>query len=359
MWTGFGWAADVGHTWSTMAKPTQSTEISRRAQSGGGDAAGGNWAGRRRWMERATLYGLVGSAVIHLLLVLIAGLVTVQYSFGDAGGAGDEGVEFALLDEAALSDQSSPMLTPQRETVETSISDSVLELDLLAEAETQDRSIDDLSESIAPALDPGGGGLTALDAETGSAGAGSGDGASFFGLEAKGRRFAYIVDISGSMNQGYSEGLSRWDQTRRELMRSLRSLDVDAEFHVQLYASGSLSLFGVAAWSQSTPMNKRLSTDALARINPDGGTNPMPAFQSVFALDPRPDAIYYMSDGEVSDPGELAATIRSLNGRRRVPVHCILFGELGNPDAQQRAETMLRNIARQSGGRYTHIGGRP
>jgi hypothetical protein len=311
-------------------------------------------------MERATLYGLAGSAVIHLILVLIAGLVTVQYTFGDAGGAGDDSVQFAVLDEAALSDESSPVLINEREAVDTSISDAALGLDLLAEAQTRDRSIDDLSESIAPALDPGGGGLTALDAETGSAGAGSGDGASFFGLEAKGRRFAYIVDISGSMNQSHSGGLSRWEQTRQELTRSIRSLDPDAQFHVQLYASGSVSLFGVAAWSQSTPMNKRLSSDALVRISPDGGTNPMPAFQSVFALDPRPDAIYYMSDGEVSDPGELAATIRALNGRRRVPVHCILFGELGNPDAQQRAETMLRNIARQSGGRYTHIGrGRP
>lgn len=342
-----------------MAEPTQSAAISRRARSGGGGNAGAGWTGRRRWIERATLYGLAGSAVIHLLVVLIAGLVTVRYTFGDAGGAGDEGVEFALLDESALANEPSPVLTAERQAVETSLSDSPLELDLLAEADTRDRSIDDLSQSIAPALDPGGGGLTALDAETGSAGAGSGDGASFFGLEAKGRRFAYIVDISGSMNQGYSEGLSRWDQTRQELLRSIRSLDADAEFHVQLYASGSVSLFGVSAWSQSTPMNKRLSTDALARINPDGGTNPMPAFQSVFSLDPRPDAIYYMSDGEVSEPGELAATIRSLNGRRRVPVHCILFGELGNPDAQQRAETMLRNIARQSGGRYTHIKGRP
>lgn len=341
-----------------MANPSQSARVSRRARLGGGDADGSR--GRWRWLERATLYGLAGSAVIHLLLVVVAGLVTVEYTFGDAGGAGDEGVEFAVLDSSALPEESSPLLMTERVAVETSVSDSMLDMDMLAETKTQDRSIDDLSESIAPALDPGGGGLTALDAETGSAGAGSGDGASFFGLEAKGRRFAYIVDISGSMNQGHSEGRSRWDQTRQELTRSVGSLDADAEFHVQLYASGSMSLFGVAAWSRSTPMNKRLSNDALIRVNPDGGTNPTPAFEAVFALEPRPDAIYYMSDGEVSDPGELAALIRSLNGRWRVPVHCILFGELGNPDAQQRAETMLRNIARQSGGRYTHIGrGRP
>jgi hypothetical protein len=345
-----------------MAEP--STSI----QSSPGRPAAGWWAGvkaggapGRRFLERATLYGLAGSALIHLLIVLIAALITVRFEFADAGGEGGEGVEFAVLDQSELSEDASPVMTTEREAVEVSLSESTVELELLAE-DGRDRSVDDLSESIAPALDPGGGSLTSMDASTGSAGAGSGQGSSFFGLEAEGRRFAYIVDISGSMNQlvGAPGGMTRWEQTASELARSVRALEPGAEFHIQLYSTGARSLFGVASWSKATPMNKRLTGDALTVITPSGGTDPLPAFEAVFSLESLPDAVYYMSDGEVADPAAFVVAVRQLNRRRRVPVHCVLFGDAGGGDALSRVESMLQNIARQSGGRYTRVrGGRP
>ncbi len=312
----------------------------------------------RRWtrLERATLYGLGGSALIHLLIVLIAALVTVRFNFGDAGGsAGEEGVEFAVLNDASLAQDNSPVLQTERTAVQTSLSDSPVRLDLLADR-AEDRSVDDLSESIAPALDPGGGGLTSLDPETGSAGAGSGEGSSFFGLEAKGRRFAYIVDISGSMNSPGNNELTRWELTRAELARSIRALEPETQFHIQLFSSGSQSLFGVASWSQSSPSNKRLTSDALAIVSPNGGTEPLPGFEAVFSLDPKADAIYFMSDGEVADGPAFAAALRQLNGRRPVPIHCILFGDAGGGDALRRVEAMMKNISAQSGGRYLRVG---
>lgn len=298
--------------------------------------------------------GLAGSALIHLLIVLIAALITVRYSFGDAGGGAQQGVEFVVLDDAQLSQDSSPLLMPERETVQTSPAESPSPLELLA-TEAFDRSVDDLSESIAPALDPGGGGLTSFESETGASGAGSGEGSSFFGLEAKGRRFAYVVDISGSMNAQVTGGRTRWDQTRAELTRSIRALEPEAEFHVQLFASGSLSLFGVRAWSRSSPINKRLVQDGLGGVSPNGGTEPLSAFEEVFALDPRPDAIYFMSDGEVADAGAFIASLRQLGGRDRVSIHCVLVGDAGGGEALRRVENMMQNIARQSGGRYVRI----
>lgn len=313
---------------------------------------------RRRWLERATIYGLGGSVAIHVLLILIAALITVRFTFGDAGGSGGEGVEFAVLSDVDLASENSALLADSP-VVDTTMSETISDMDLLSDT-GQDRSAEDLSESIAPALDPGGGSLTSLDGETGSAGAGSGDGASFFGLEAEGHRFAYIVDVSGSMKSTTGGEQTRWDLTRAELVRSLGSLQGDAEFHVQLYSSGSRSLFGVNEWTRATPINKRLSTESLFLTEPAGGTEPEPAFRTVFALEPEPDAIYYMTDGEVSDPASFAAAVRKLNGRDRIPVHCILVGDAGSPDAQQRVESLMLNIAKQSGGRFTHIReGRP
>lgn len=306
-------------------------------------------------LERITLAGLAGSAVVHLLIVLVAALVTVRYSLGDVGGSGGQGVEFAVLDESALAEDTGLALAPERAAVETSVADSPVPLDLLAATSGQQRSIDDLSESIAPALDPGGGGLAALDAQTGSAGAGSGQGGSFFGLEAKGRRFAYIVDVSGSMNQRVTQSRTRWDQTRAELTRSIRALEPDAEFHVQLFSSDSASLFGVRVWSRANAVNKRLAADGLLTVDPDGGTEPLGGFETVFALDPRPDAIYFMSDGEVRDAEAFAAAVGRMNGRDRVTIHCVLVGDAGGGDALRRVEQMMQAIARRSGGRYVRI----
>lgn len=310
----------------------------------------------RRGLERATLYGLAGSALVHLLIVLLAALVTVRFSFGDAGGSAGSGVEFAVLDSDGLAEDAGPALRPDHAPVETSPSESASRLDLLADR-AEDRTFNDLSESIAPALEAGGGGSAAMEAETGSAGAGSGSGSSFFGLEAKGRRFAYIVDLSGSMNGPAGPRGSRWDLTRAELARSVRALDEGAEFHVQLFADGAVSLFGVEAWSSSTPTNKRLTADALALQNPAGGTRPLPAFETVLRLSPRADAIYFMTDGEVPGAAEFIAAVRRLNGRRPVPIHCILFGGPTDAEALRRVEGVMRSIAAQSGGRYRRIGG--
>ncbi|MCH8507869.1 MAG: hypothetical protein LAT64_03770 [Phycisphaerales bacterium] len=342
--------------------PDPSQNIPPAHLTAGADAStaeGGIWGRGRRRLERATLAGLGGSLVIHLLIVLLAAIVSIRFQTGDAGGAGDGGVEFAILDSSALAEDSRPYLQTARETVDTSPAESLVVSDLLAET-AMERSVDDLSESIAPSLDPGGGGISALDAETGSAGAGSGEGGSFFGLEARGRRFAYIVDISGSMNVLVGGGRTRWEHTRDELLRSIRSLDPDAEFHVQLFSSGSYSLFGVDAWTKSTPMNRRLAADTLYGTHPSGGTLPMSAFETVFRLDPKADAIYFMSDGEVAGADAFLANVRRLNSGRRIPIHCILVGDLGGSDALRRAENMMRTLASQSGGRYVRIReGRP
>src|SRR5690606_41493919 len=72
-----------------------------------------------------------------------------------------------------------------------------------------EQSVNDLAETLAPELENGGRSLSAMDAQTGSSGAGAGEGASFFGLEAKGKRFAYIVDRSGRSEEHTSELQSR------------------------------------------------------------------------------------------------------------------------------------------------------
>ena len=308
---------------------------------------------RRRFIERATIMGLGISVLFHLVLLLIASLVTVNFGFADVGGGEGEEVDFAILTQADLADLLSPEIEYEQFEVAVTRNEQAIETDLLSDI-SNDQSVSDLAESIAPSLESGGGSLKSIDATTGSAGAGTGEGASFFGLEAQGRRFAYIVDVSGSMNALTGDGeATRWELTRSEIIRSIQGFDQNAEFFIVLYSTNSISLFGNDQWVNAKKKNIRLAANGLFGFSPAGGTDPLPAFDMVFALDPKPDAIYFMTDGLLAI--EVPAQIRQKNKRADIPIHSILFGVLGNERDARAAKNMMDSIAKYSGGKSTHI----
>ena len=84
----------------------------------------------------------------------------------------------------------------------------------------------------------------------------------------------------------------------------------------------------------------------------------MQGFEMVFDLDPECDAIYFMTDGLFDI--EIPAQIRQLNRRELIPIHTVLFGELANQNDAIAALNMMRDIARNSGGKFTQVrDGRP
>ena len=177
---------------------------------------------------------------------------------------------------------------------------------------------------------------------------GSGGAASFFGVEAGGNRFAYVVDVSGSM-QG-----QRIEALKRELTRSIVGLQSQSEFTIMLYSSTAFQI-GPGGWRDATDQAKRNARSEIANIRAGGTTIPLPAFDLLFEQRPRPDAIYFMTDGAFVNPDAIVAEINRLNRStgRVVPIHCITFIE-------REAEETMKEIARLSGGSYTHVtGGRP
>ncbi len=305
----------------------------------------------RRIIERATLGGLGISVIVHIVLLVIALLVRIDYSIGDAGGGDSLPVEFAVLPESALDEQTAiDVQEVQFEQIQT---ESIVDLDLLSDSGSN-QSVSDLADELAPELDMGGGAISSVDVSTGSSGAGTGEGASFFGLEASGKRFGYIVDHSGSMNSLLGSGeMTRWELTQVELIRSVHALTGGAEFSIVLYSTMAEPLFGTSNWVKATSANKASTGVAVMSESANGDTRPEEAFEMMYGLVPKADAIYFMTDGEFKP--EVVGLISQLNRRRRIPVHCILFGEVGNPTAQQRVESMMRNIAKNTGGRYVHI----
>ena len=121
-----------------------------------------------------------------------------------------------------------------------------------------------------------------------------------------------------------------------------------AEYLIVLYSGDSWTLGGRADWKKATDRIKQNTRRLIARINPNGSTNPSPAFMDVFDVRPRPDAIYFMTDGEF--PRQVATEVASMNEGNDIPIHCITF-------VSRDAEAVMRQIAARSGGSYTHVPG--
>ncbi|MCH8037089.1 MAG: hypothetical protein IIC53_08185 [Proteobacteria bacterium] len=287
-----------------------------------------------QWGKPAAITALFVSLGVHVMLLLIAAMIVFSTSSGSAGDLSDP-VQFAVmtaedlgqLQDAAL-DLAAPSVAelPLPDSPEIDLEISQIEADLTGDTA-------DLEAQ-----------LGAGDIDDGSLGTeGAGSGTKFFGLEASGSRFAYVVDVSGSMDTN-----GKIDRLRTELVRSLDGMLASAEFYVCLYNGNASSLGGKNDWVDATDSGKRWANRYIANIQPAGGTVPLPGFELVFSRKPRPDAVYFMTDGEF-DP-EVAMRLRFLNAEHRIPIHCITFGSRG-------AEAAMRQIAKDSGGTYTHVPG--
>ncbi|MEM9167467.1 MAG: vWA domain-containing protein [Planctomycetota bacterium] len=304
-----------------------------------GSGAGVGW---KRWVRRVSTWALGLSLVIHLVMLLVATLLSVW-----GGGTGDGPrtpgvVEFAVMPESALE----------------SVARDELSLELPTDSQLLESDLDPLSEDLlttdlaaTPAVDRtaleldvgSGGGSVSIDGAAGAGAAGANGGASFFGIEARGNRFAYIVDVSGSMDRD-----GRLEATVGELNRSVTEMLEHVGFYIVLYSDDAFSLGNRRDWTDADASGKRWARRNLQRLEPLGTTNPLPAFELVFDIRPRPDAIYFMTDGEFD--GRIADQIIAMNRERPTPIHCITF-------VTPAAAGLMQRIADSSNGTYTHIPG--
>ena len=294
------------------------------------------------WITGSSMAAVIISLLIHLGGAVIA----ANWLLGGAGGPGSHrgasDIELAVVTDTELTELQE-FVSLDTQPIQAS---AEFEFEGGFEPPTFEASIadelvlgDDLGE-IAPI----GGASDGLGDGTGLGANIGGGGASFFGIEARGSRFAYIVDVSGSMNEGRLAGM------QRELTRSIDGLLEHSSFAVVFYSSQARMLGGRSRWMRATQRHKTLADREIRAVTSNGGTQPQPAFDAVFKLRPKPDAIYFMTDGEFGQG--IAAYVAQMNesSGQRTPIHCISFVE-------RTSERLLRSIAEQSGGTYTHIPG--
>ncbi len=174
--------------------------------------------------------------------------------------------------------------------------------------------------------------------------------ASFFGAHAEGNRFVFVIDSSRSMLG------PRWEALCKELMRAIKSLSPDQEFFVISFDSMAHPMFGVAPpkgkFLTAVDKNFERIQNWLRSIR--HGSNTYPASAVGIAIKLEPDAIFLLSDGEISD--STIEDLRIWNRKRNeedeevalIPIHTVLLHS-------QVGFMALETIARENGGTFTPV----
>jgi len=295
--------------------------------------------------QRAAAIGWSASVFLHLLLLIGFTGVTL-FSGLDQGQEGLEGG--LVLDDSGpaieLSTPAEPIEPAAADLTAPAIQtgdaiEPITDLGGAAGATGAD-PIESVQLSAAGGSAVGGDWSSLVTAGGGPGGRG---GASFFGLQAKGESFVYVVDYSGSMNG------DRVAAAKAELIRSISALGRTSRFYIFFYDDKYIRMPN-RGLVRASSANKRKYFAWVAQAAGGGGTDPREAMKEALAL--RPDAIYLLSDGEFAEAA--ADEIRAANPGARVQINTIAFHS-------NSGESILQRIAEENRGQYRFVppGGLP
>lgn len=293
--------------------------------------------------ESSINYPLISAWLISLIIHLF---VLFWFNRGTMGNQQQQGL--GELDVALISDTQPAQLdyvTPDTPSLDEQIefqtgAEQQLSSDSLTqvEFETGEGDFSDISLDLSAA-----GAAAGTAASTGSwsdlvtAGGSASEGASFFGLEAFGSRFVYVVDRSGSMSD------IPMRTAKAELMRSINQLKPGMEFFVMFYSNGfeSMPAQGLVPADRA---NKRLAEQWIEQISSSGGTNPTEAMKKAMEL--SPDAIWLLSDGKFSE--SIADEITKMNSSMGISIHTIAFFNTAGSE-------LLSDLAQKNNGEFIYV----
>lgn len=207
-------------------------------------------------------------------------------------------------------------------------------------------SADPTQDSFGMTQAPGPGGIVGPGGAGQGIGVGSGrggGGTSFFGVGGRGTRFAFIVDVSGSMQMD-----DRFVVAMNELKRSIAALPDFTSFYVVLYSDDKRIPDWEESWIRASKGNILRMKKWIEEQSPGGGTYPMTSFERVYELPASPDVIFFLTDGEI--PGDGTAEITRLNHKQRRAsiINTICFGS-------ETGRAGLEQIARENEGVFRFV----
>ena len=351
-------------------------------------------AKKQRWKKLAEKIGLrtLGMSVgVHLFLLLVAALVTVTQVMDKQvdflpGGSSPQSQAAAEVMTQKVQTKKNPWLkakpTQRKITVQSLSADISLPemppMDMMDFSKINGR----MDVSKASAMGAG------QPMGVGAGGAGGGFGAaigrgakfSFVGQTAIGRRVVFVVDVSGSMSAiGQGETISRFDLLKKELVKSMSQMSMGTAYQVLFFSdfawphnevdSRNAGAMAKYRWEiepkdyksvkiptfkylQASPFSLQDSKTIIQNSDNPGGTNWGSGLLMALNANPKPDVIFFMTDGNRSDEMGWIDIVTAEN-KRKLPMTAIYTSAMQQPDAARE----LDSLAKRNNGRFTVVMG--
>jgi hypothetical protein len=296
------------------------------------------------------------SCCIHLLIALSLALILIAVQ-----PTGLNSIRLSLADMGATNETNSPILIQsetQKESEPTienpTISMESLRAEIKIDANPKlQGNTGEVNSSLSSQIQLA---AATSGSEEKSKPAGSKSTANFFGAEAYGNRFVFVIDQSSSMIG------PRWEALCGELLRALRGLSEDQEFFIISFDSTAHAMLNdpppKGKFLHPTTKNVKKIHHWLRSIRHGSDTRPASAIG--IAMEMEPDAIFLLSDGEIKDNTIQELRVWNLiHDQRdddpyekvRIPIHTVLLhSEVGFGT--------LELIAHENSGTFTPVAAR-
>lgn len=351
-------------------------------------------AKKQRWQKLADKIGLrtLGMSFgVHLFLLLIAAFVGVsqvmdrQVDFLPGGSSAQSQAAAAELTHK-IQTKKNPWLKakpPMRKiTVQTLSSNIVMPempaMDMMDFSQINNRM--DLSK--APSM--GSSQPMGLGGAGGGFGAGIGRGGkfSFVGQTAVGRRVVFVVDVSGSMSQplkGDGPRMTRFELLKKELIKAVKQIPFGTAYQVLYFSDFAWAhnqvdtrkgeTYETYHWDikpdnykevkipifkyiQASPFTIQESVDLIQKADNPGLTNWGSGLLMALNANPKPDVIFFLTDGERQDENGWIDIVTNEN-KRKLPMTVIHTSVMAQVDAAREMD----NLARRNNGTFSVVAG--
>jgi hypothetical protein len=349
-------------------------------------------AKKLRWQKLADKVGLrtLGMSVgVHLFLLLVATFIGVSQVM-------DRQVDFLPGGSSAQSQAASEALTHkvqnkknpwlkskpiQRKITVQSLSANVVLPDMPAMDMTDFSKINSRMD-LSKAPTSGSSQPMGLGGAGGGFGAGIGRGGkfNFIGQTATGRRVVFVVDVSGSMSQrlkGENQEMSRFDLLKKELIKAVKQIPMGTAYqviyfsdfawpHNEVDSRNSVAMakfrWEVTAqdykqvkipsfkYIQATPFSIQDSVNIIQGSDNPGGTNWGSGLLMALNANPKPDVVFFMTDGNRTDEMGWIDVVNAEN-KRKLPMAAIHTSVIAQTDAAREMDA----LARSNNGTFTVI----
>lgn len=207
---------------------------------------------------------------------------------------------------------------------------------------------------------------------------GAGGKISFLGNTATAKHVVFVVDVSGSMSAVVSgSSLTRFDLLKRELAKSIGQMAAGTAYQILYFSdfawphdvvdSNDMRALNNYEWKISptnrnisiprysylaaNPANISKSKKIIAESNNPGGTNWGSGLLMALKGSPKPEVIFFMTDGlRTDEQGWIDIVTQENNRGKRAIIHTTV---LGTPDAARE----MADLARRNGGKFTAVMG--